>query len=370
MLNQREISNRPSVPRGDVSLSRANYVYESSQQSILRPLYRRFLWNRILDVLPNSLSPNAMTLISTFCCAVSFGLSATLRHNPLALSTAAVLVLAYVTLDNLDGAHARRLGRGTRLGEFLDHWLDTLNNGFIVLGGCMAAGLPPLLTLGVLCFGTLAFFSVQWELRQTGVFRTGRVADIEGNTTVALLYVVLAVFGADVLVATFIAGVSLAVWMSVGVIAQALWTFFSAVRRVTESRADFLPVLFTHLALILWAATGGLSPLAYLAVAFFLNPVFTARPVVGRLLGKTTPRLDWVVVGALAATAGFAAFGALPIAQDAAAYAVATVLAAITLRHFASTVAALRGEPVLVDTTLEPLPPVDGQPSAELRLAG
>ena len=142
-------------------MAHPRYAYDSAQQSLLLPLYRKFFWGPLLRWIPRSLAPNAMTLISTLCCATSFALAATLRDSPLALLAAAGLVVAYFTLDNLDGAQARRLGRSSRLGEFLDHWLDTLNNGFVVLGACLAADLPGLLSLGVLACGSLAFFAVQ-----------------------------------------------------------------------------------------------------------------------------------------------------------------------------------------------------------------
>ena len=34
--------------------------------------------------------------------------------------------LAYILLDNLDGAHARNTGQSSKLGHFLDHFVDFL----------------------------------------------------------------------------------------------------------------------------------------------------------------------------------------------------------------------------------------------------
>ena len=325
-------------------MTRPDYAYQSSQESILRPYYMRFLWNHILRVLPRSLSPNLMTLIATGCCALSFVLAATLRDHPVALVAAAVLILAYLTLDNLDGAQARRIGRSTRLGEFLDHWLDTLNNGFVVLGACFAAGLPPRLTLVVLSAASLAFYAVQWELRQTGVFRMGRLADVEGNTTVALLYLALAALGPDCFQARPIAGLpNLAVWLGCGVAGQAVWTGISALRRVPDRRASFVPITLAHAALLAWAAADARrSALPFLAIAYFLNPVFTSGPVLGRLLGLTTSRFDWSVVAVLVAGAGAAWAGSLPADASAPPLLVAAGLAALTLRYCLLAVSALR----------------------------
>lgn len=322
-----------------------DYAYESSQSSILRPYYQRYLWRFILDALPEWLSPNAMTVISTLCCALSCLLAAFFRESSFALAIAAVLVLSYLTLDNLDGAHARRLGCSSRLGEFLDHWLDTLNNGFVVLGACLAGGLPPLLTLCVLSVGSMAFFAVQWELEHTGVFRMGRVADIEGNTTVAGLYLLLAVFGCDFLLLAPVPGLpSLAVWMGCGVMAQAVWTLAVAMTRVPGARSEFLAIGFAHLILIAWAVLGGLVPSAYLAIAFFLNPVFTTRPVFWRVLRRSTGALDWVVVVALAAMSAPAILGVSAELGDALGHGCALALGAMTFRHFFFAVGMLRQE--------------------------
>ena len=325
-----------------MTLSRPSYAYESAQQSILLPLYRRYLWKWVLDALPRSFPPNAMTIISTVCCAGSFLLATTMRHSSVAMFAAGFLVLCYFTLDNLDGAQARRIGRTSRLGEFLDHWLDTLNNGFVVLGVCIAAGLPDLLAFGVLCFASLAFFAVQWELRCTGVFRVGRVGDIEGNTTVVVLYLALACFGSDALWIQPIQGLpSLAVLAGCGVIAQAIWTLYSALRHVRGDRADLLPIVFSHLILAVWAATGTLSTSTLLTLAFFLNPVFTAGAVCGRLLRLTTPRLDWFVVGALLTGALSPVIGVPAAPHNAVGLTLAAGLASVTFRHFVVALAAL-----------------------------
>jgi phosphatidylglycerophosphate synthase len=337
------------------------YAYDSSQQSILIPYYKRLFWNRLLEKLPTGLSPNAMTTISTLCCGVSFVLAAAFRDHAWALVMAALLIVTYFTLDNLDGAHARRIGKSSRLGEFMDHWLDTLNNGFVTLGACLAAGLPPIFALAVLSVGNLAFFAVQWELRQTGVFRMGRIADVEGNTTVALLYLVLAVLGADALQVQPIAGLpNLTIFLGCGVMGQAAWTALVAVYRTPVARIDFAPIILAHVLLLGWASAGGLGPLAYLSIAFFLNPVFTTRPVFSRLLDRNTAPLDWMVVGFLTAGIGLHVLADVDTGGFGAALAVA--LGLLTLRHFAVATRSLR----------EPPDPPRGkdQASSELPVAG
>ena len=329
-------------------LENSRYVYQSAQDSILRPYYQRWIWNPLLGLIPPSLSPNALTGISTLCCASSFLLAVTANSNPAAMLAASVLVFAYLSLDNMDGAHARATGQSSRLGEFLDHWLDTLNNGFVVLGACLAVGLSPFFTLLVLAAGTLAFFSVQLELRHTGVFRMGRVADIEGNTAVSGLYLGVALLGPQFFEQAPIAGgPSLALLLGGGVMGQALWTFFSALWRIEEGRRDCLPLAFCLGALILWAtlpsaaSDHGVSS-ALLAAGFFTNPVFTSRPILARLREFSTLKIDRVVLTLVLGTTCAAALGFGHAPQLA--WAVVALLAATTLFYASITAAALRGE--------------------------
>jgi phosphatidylglycerophosphate synthase len=344
-------------------LKKPRYVYQSAQHSILRPHYQRWVWGPLLGRIPSSLSPNALTGISTLCCAASFLLATTASSSPAAMGAASFCVFAYLSLDNMDGAHARNTGQSSRLGEFLDHWLDTLNNGFVILGACLAVGLSPFYTLLVLSAGTLAFFAVQLELRYTGVFRMGRVADVEGNTAVSGLYLLVAALGPDFFAQPVAAGwPSLAVLLGVGVMGQALWTLASALFRLDIGRADCLPLCLCLAALIAWAAlspsaSAGGTDYALLVAGFFANPVFTSGPILARLRGQSTRTADRlaatvVVAASGAAAAGFAAAPGL-------AWGVALLLAAMTLRYAHITVAALRLEPMVADVS--PCP--DGDPS-------
>ena len=331
------------------------YVYQSAQDSILRPYYQRWVWEPLLALLPDSLSPNALTIISTLCCAASFLLAASAPSSAAAMVTASLCVFAYLSLDNMDGAHARNTGQSSRLGEFLDHWLDTLNNGFVILGACLAVGLSSFFTLLVLSAGTLAFFAVQLELRYTGVFRMGRVADIEGNTAVSLLYLGVAFLGPNFFLQAPVEGwPSLALLLGAGVMGQAIWTFASALFRLENGRLECLPLAFCLAALIAWAALAP-SPLsggtgaALLAAGFFANPVFTSRPILARLRGQSTQAADHLAAAAVIGAGIAAVLGLGP--DPGLAWAVAVGLGGMTLRYALSTVMTLRHEPSVEDVS-------------------
>ena len=307
----------------------------------MRPYYQRWIWDPLLEIIPESWSPNSLTLLSTFCCAISFFLAALFNNSTLAMLAAAVLVFAYVSLDNMDGAHARRTQQSSRLGEFLDHWLDTLNNGFVVLGACMAVGLEPLLTLLVFSAATMAFFGVQLELRYTGVFRMGRIADIEGNTAVSGLYIMVALFGNGFFFGEiFSGGPTIATLIGLGVMGQALVTLGTAAGRLRDHISDFFPILLCLALLIAWLIQGSFSPTGILVIAFFVNPVFTSRPILFRLLGRSTLTADWVALGAVALGGLASAY----IGGIAAGWAVVLVMVGLTLSHALTTISVLNSE--------------------------
>ena len=319
-------------------MAQPDYAYQSSQDSILRPYYQRWIWNPLLEMIPASWSPNSLTLLSTGCCALSFLLALFLNQSTFAMLAAAVLVFAYVSLDNMDGAHARRTEQSSPLGEFLDHWLDTLNNGFVVLGACLAVGLGPLLTLLVFAAGTLAFFGVQLELRYTGVFRMGRIADIEGNTAVSGLYILVALFGHSLFLSEiYEGGPTLATVIGIGVMGQALMTLATAAWRLKGHLSDFLPILLCMGILIAWMIQGSFSAPGILVIAFFTNPVFTSRPILSRLIGYSTVKADWVAIVAVGLGSLFCTY----VGGVMAGWIVILVMAGITLSHAFTTVAGL-----------------------------
>lgn len=323
-------------------MAEPDYAYQSSQDSILRPYYQRWLWNPLLEIIPASWSPNSLTLLSTLCCGISFLLASFFNSSTLAMLVAAVLVFAYVSLDNMDGAHARRTEQSSRLGEFLDHWLDTLNNGFVTLGACLAVGLGPLMTLLVFSAATLAFFGVQLELRYTGVFRMGRIADIEGNTAVSGLYILVALFGHSFFSWEIVSeGPTLATLIGLGVMGQALMTLATAAWRLKDHIQDFFPILLGTGILIAWMIQGSFSVTGILLIAFFINPVFTSRPILFRLLGRSTATADWVAIAAIALGSLFSAY----VGGIAAGWAVVLVMVGLTLSHALTTVSALNANP-------------------------
>jgi phosphatidylglycerophosphate synthase len=108
-----------------------------------------------------------MTLVGFLGAFASLGV-----HGPvsgrLADGLAAVAVFAYLCLDNLDGAHARRTGRSSAMGELLDHGLDGWSMAFVSLSVARACALGESMTLLLVAGGVLAYAYTFLEQRATG----------------------------------------------------------------------------------------------------------------------------------------------------------------------------------------------------------
>src|SRR5688572_26784501 len=108
--------------------------YHVQDQSILLPPLKRFIWGRIIPLIPDHFSANTLTILGTVLSAVAFAITVFVPATQLSCAVVGTLIFAYLTLDNIDGAHARRTGTSSPLGEFLDHWLDALNLSFLFMG--------------------------------------------------------------------------------------------------------------------------------------------------------------------------------------------------------------------------------------------
>ena len=165
-------------------------------QSILLGVYQRILWDRLTPRIPARVTPNTLTMIGQVLGVLSAVLCgiAVKGYRPLYVLSALCL-LASLTLDNIDGAHARRTGQCSRRGELLDHGLDGITSTSVLVITGLLLHLGDVL-MGVFCaLGALTFASAFWEQFRTGVLTLPKVGPTEGITAVAVWEVLVAVFG-------------------------------------------------------------------------------------------------------------------------------------------------------------------------------
>jgi hypothetical protein len=169
----------------------------------------------------------------------------------------------------------------------------------------------------------------------------GRIADIEGNTAVSGLYIMVALFGNGLFFGElFSGGPTIATLIGLGVMGQALMTLGTAAARLRDHISDFFPILLSLALLIAWLIQGSFSSTGILIIAFFVNPVFTSRPILFRLIGRSTLTADWIAIGAVALGGLTSAY----VGGVAAGWAVVLVMVGLTLSHALTTISALTSE--------------------------
>ena len=171
-------------------------TYRVEDQSVLLTFYKRLLWDRLTPRIPATITPNTLTLagqifgvLSAVACAIAVN-----GHRSFYVISA-FCMMANLTLDNLDGAHARRTGQCSRRGELLDHGLDGIATTSVLVVTGLLLHLGDVL-LGVFCaLGALTFASIFWEQFRTGLLTIPKVGPTEGITALAIWEILVAVLG-------------------------------------------------------------------------------------------------------------------------------------------------------------------------------
>lgn len=179
---------------GEVREAPAAYRVEDA--SLLLGFYKRVLWDRLTEKLPRALDPNVLTLASQLSAVLAAAsCAAALAFGPLYLVLSAVCLMSCLTLDNIDGAHARRTGQCSALGEFLDHGLDGLSATSTLVTTCLLLRVEGPSMVVVSALGAVGFATTFWEQFRTGVLRLPKVSPTEGLTLLAAWELCAAVLG-------------------------------------------------------------------------------------------------------------------------------------------------------------------------------
>jgi ethanolaminephosphotransferase len=139
------------------------------------------VWTHLTELLPMSMAPNLVTTLGALHCLVSYVV--TWYYAPSFANTVPAWLLllnsycmmAYYTLDCMDGKQARRTNTSSPLGQLFDHGVDCICNlSHVSMIHCwLCVGLDSvtggvwvvIMSQGVLQF---SFFLAQWEEYYTG----------------------------------------------------------------------------------------------------------------------------------------------------------------------------------------------------------
>ena len=165
-------------------------------------------WNRMVEMLPRWMAPNLVTLLGLMFAATPLGVVTFVAPNldvPLSgwmCALCALGVLAYQTLDALDGKQARRTGSSSPLGQLFDHGCDALSTTCLQVptAACMMAGTRGVMPLLMIWVVQVPFFLAQWEEYHTGVLNihTGGIGVTEAQFFLVFIHAVTGILGGGV----------------------------------------------------------------------------------------------------------------------------------------------------------------------------
>lgn len=283
-------------------------VYTVRDRSILLPFYKRLVVEPTLKLIPRKVDPNHITHAGH---VINLAGIATLIAAGPALAAGATwpLFVAIATLqiynwcDNADGAHARRTGRSSALGELLDHGLDMLNTTYIAFAAAIAIGAPPLWWTAMAIVVPTACAVTYWEQAETGLFSLGILNQVESVMVLTLILLVTAFGGFGVWERIAVGPVTLrhvlmgfVVVQGTGGILHNMWRVVQRKRASAVLRV--LPLLVFDVAVMGAALIGALAPVAAVIVATSGNVFFGLRSLAQRTAGERPKHETGVCVGA------------------------------------------------------------------------
>jgi phosphatidylglycerophosphate synthase len=271
-------------------LSDSKYRYVCEDKSILYPALNRHIWGPALQLLPRAVSPNSLTILgSAFAWLAFFVLLALRPSDSIWFLIPAVANFVYLSLDNMDGMQARRTGRSSALGEFLDHWIDGFNIGIICFGYGMAMNVPAAYLIPMVWLGTMTSFASFWEQQVTGKVTLGLTGPNEGIIFTVLMYLLVAALGfSAIAIKPRLFGFSISnLALLVSFSSTILLTVGSAIWRVRSRMSDFIPSIALLISTALWFGLGTLPVIPALFAIVLGGAYISGRLVVARVLEET-----------------------------------------------------------------------------------
>ncbi|MCL2792521.1 MAG: CDP-alcohol phosphatidyltransferase family protein [Spirochaetaceae bacterium] len=105
---------------------------ETIDLSLLTPIYEKFVANPLFKFVPRWIPANIITIISHLCVILATIIAILITAGFFKFwLLVPILILCYLTGDIFDGKQARRTKTCSKLGEFLDHFLDIFVVGFL-----------------------------------------------------------------------------------------------------------------------------------------------------------------------------------------------------------------------------------------------
>ena len=288
-----------------MSMGEAGLVYTVRDRSLLLPLYKRLLVEPLIGLIPRSVDPNVITHVGHLInlAGVVILLAFGAGGAPLPLIVGVLCLQVYNWCDNADGAHARRTGRCSAMGELLDHGLDMLNTTYIAYAAAMSVNAPPEWWVLMALVIPAACAVTYWEQAETGLFSLGLLNQIESVTLLSLVLLASAAFGFGVWDHLHVGPVTARLLIMGFVSATALVGITNNLWRVARRKGAAVlmrvaPLLVFEVGVLLAALTGALAQEAAVIVGTAGNVFFGLRSLAVRA-ARDRPHVETgMVVGA------------------------------------------------------------------------
>lgn len=166
----------------------SDYMEENSK---LEPIIVDRICRPVLKTLPESVSPNTITVFNVFIAASAFIAMAiapdlTPGDALVARIFAGFAVFVYMVTDCLDGMQARRTNRCSKLGQFLDHWVDAVGIPLCAAGFILTLELDPVTTVVAIITAIMVYNSQLVLDHHTGRFVQPPVSGVDATFMLSL----------------------------------------------------------------------------------------------------------------------------------------------------------------------------------------
>jgi phosphatidylglycerophosphate synthase len=266
--------------------------YRVQDDELLLEFYKKTLWNRIVPRIPASIAPNTLTIVGQACGVLSaVATGAAVAGHPIFFLVSCFLLLAYLTFDNIDGAHARRTGQTSPLGEFLDHGLDGMASCAILIVASFVLALEQTWLVLLCTLGAFGFVALFWEQFRTGLLVIPRFSSTEGVTLLVLYQLVRFFVGSPDWLAFSYEQVTVGTVLATAVLAGYVGAAIPSVRRAAKlgvSGWELAPLAVLMSAQLAFSALGAHALVCATTVGL-IGANVTCRMILLRHRGDTHP---------------------------------------------------------------------------------
>lgn len=276
----------------------ASTEFGVTDNSPTAPLLKKTVSERIIRVLPQWYSPNALTLtggsFATVSAAIVWIFTDEMRQGSAAgifwMMTSAVLLIIYAVFDQLDGMQARKLKRSSAFGDFLDHWVDTIIANSLTVPIMVMLDLPQTMIWSMAFITALAFWAHNWETRTTNYRQLPVIGGLESVWTALFIMSITSYFGTGIWHTQWFGISLLALVYSYGIAALG-WVVIRALRTSGVQLRDYLGFIAALAPVSIWLLV--LAP-GYTGNLFFVWLTYITMGLMATLLTGHQMQYLWL----------------------------------------------------------------------------